>query len=214
MWAVVNMIEVGKGSCYRRVEGVVIPYYFWWAAQVGSPASISRYYRVEGHQKLKHRQIKKAEWITRMSEGRIEGSGDYVSKSFSFCTTDIARNMAIAWRSVYFIIIIGYGLRFYYTNAHDFKLSHFSVPCYKSVDLLQILLPGGSDCWKQFVVLKHSTGLMFRSVQQPPYLPIEFSVGINTIHSVKLSLKNIFSLWQAYSLKLRTILYFSGYAHW
>jgi hypothetical protein len=50
MWVVVNMTVVGNGSCYKRVEGgggVVIPYNFWWAAQVGSPASISRYYRVE-----------------------------------------------------------------------------------------------------------------------------------------------------------------------
>jgi hypothetical protein len=52
---------------------------------------------------------------------------------------------------------------------------------------------------------------MFQSVQQPPCLPIEFSVDIKTNHSVKLSLKKIFSLRYAYSMKLRTILYFSGY---
>jgi hypothetical protein len=46
-----------------------------------------------------------------MADGGLEGSRDYVSKSFGFCTTDIAKNMATAWRSVYFII--GYGLRFY-----------------------------------------------------------------------------------------------------
>ena len=52
---------------------------------------------------------------------------------------------------------------------------------------------------------------MFRSVQQPPCLSIELSVDINTTHSVKLSLKKIFSLRHAYSMKLRTILYFSSY---
>jgi len=61
---------------------------------------------------LKHRQIKKVERITGMAEEGIEGSREYVSKSFGFCTTDIAKNMAIAWRSAYFIIF-GYGFRFY-----------------------------------------------------------------------------------------------------
>ena len=32
-----------------------------------------------------------------------------------------------------------------YINAPGFKLCRYSVPCNKSVDLLQILLPGGSD---------------------------------------------------------------------
>jgi hypothetical protein len=47
-----------------------------------------------------------------MAEEGIEASREYVSQSFGFSTTDIARNMAIAWRSVYYIII-GDGLRFY-----------------------------------------------------------------------------------------------------
>jgi hypothetical protein len=55
----------------------VRPYKFWWAAEVRSPASHSRYYRVEGCEKLKHTQSRKDK-ESRMNDttwGERQGTG-------------------------------------------------------------------------------------------------------------------------------------------
>ena len=193
------MIEVGKGSCYRRVERGCDTLQFLMSCSSWKPRKYQSILQGEGAPEIETQADKESRMNYSHGRGGYRGEQGLCQQEFRILYNRYCKEHGHCLEKC---VIQHHHRRLRtpllcpldYINALGFKLCRYSVTCYKPVDLLQIFLPGDSDCRNQFVVLKHSTGLVFRSVQQPPYLRIEFSFGINSIHSVKLSLKKIFSL--------------------